>query len=56
LDPKYVDVVVRRWQDLAGKKATLGGAGRTFDDLAHERCPAQWAYPQAPDSPEGEMR
>jgi hypothetical protein len=23
LDPKYVDVVVARWQGLSGKKATL---------------------------------
>ena len=31
LDPKYVDVVVERWQALSGKKATLEGDGRTFD-------------------------
>jgi DNA modification methylase len=37
LDPKYVDVIVQRWQTLAGKKAKLDGDGRTFDDVAHER-------------------
>src|SRR5437588_1995902 len=37
LDPKYVDVVVQRWQNLAGKKATLEGDGRTFDEIAEER-------------------
>jgi DNA modification methylase len=37
LDPKYVDCVVQRWQTLAGKKATLDGDGRTFDEIAEER-------------------
>ena len=37
LDPKYVDVVVRRWQSLSGKQATLAGGGRTFDAMASER-------------------
>jgi len=37
LDPKYVDVIVQRWQSLAGKKATLEADGRTFDEIAAER-------------------
>jgi DNA modification methylase len=37
LDPKYVDVVISRWQTLANKKATLEGDGRTFDEIAEER-------------------
>ncbi len=37
LDPKYVDVVVGRWQTLSGKKATLDGDGRTFEEIAEER-------------------
>jgi DNA modification methylase len=37
LDPKYVDVVVQRWQQLTGKKATLDGDGRTFEEIAVER-------------------
>ena len=40
LEPKYVDVIVRRWQDFTGKRATLEGDGRTFDALAAERVPA----------------
>jgi DNA modification methylase len=37
LDPKYVDVVVERWQALSGKKATLEGDGRSFEAIAEER-------------------
>jgi DNA modification methylase len=33
LDPKYVDVIVQRWQDYTGNKAVLDGEDRTFDDL-----------------------
>jgi DNA modification methylase len=40
LDPKYADVVVQRWQQLTGKKATLDGDGRTFEDIAAERAGA----------------
>jgi DNA modification methylase len=37
LDPKYVDVIVRRWQQYTGKQAVLDGDGRTFDEIAEER-------------------
>ena len=37
LDPKYVDVVIGRWQTLSGKNATLDGDGRTFEEIAEER-------------------
>jgi hypothetical protein len=37
LDPKYVDVIVQRWQTLSGKKAKLDGDGRTFEEVAEER-------------------
>jgi DNA modification methylase len=37
LDPKYMDVVVQRWQTLSGKQATLDGYGRTFEEIANER-------------------
>jgi DNA modification methylase len=33
LDPKYVDVVVQRWQTLSGKKATLEGDGSYFEHV-----------------------
>lgn len=34
LDPRYVDVEIRRWQQLTGGKATLAGSDSTFDELA----------------------
>lgn len=34
LDPKYVDVIVRRWQDFAGAQATRQSDGVAFDDLS----------------------
>jgi DNA modification methylase len=37
LDPQYVDLVVRRWQQLTGQAATLEGDGRTFDQVVAER-------------------
>ena len=37
LDPKYADVIVLRWQQQSGKKATLEGDGRTFEEIAQER-------------------
>jgi DNA modification methylase len=37
LDPKYVDVVVQRWQAVTNKTATLDGDGRTFEEIALER-------------------
>ncbi len=37
LDPKYMDVIIHRWQELTGKIATLEGDGRTFDEIATKR-------------------
>lgn len=34
LDPKYVDVIVKRWQDYTGKAATLAATGKTFAECA----------------------
>ena len=36
LDPKYVDVIVRRWQDWTGKQATRESDGVAFD--AQDSC------------------
>jgi DNA modification methylase len=37
IDPKYVDCIVRRWQEFTGKPAILDGDGRTFDEVVRER-------------------
>jgi DNA modification methylase len=37
LDPKYVDVIVQRWQGLTGKQATLEGHGATFSHVKEGR-------------------
>jgi DNA modification methylase len=34
IDPKYVDVVLNRWQKLAGQKAVLETDGRTFEEVS----------------------
>ena len=33
LDPKYVDVIVRRWQEYTGQQATRLADGMVFDEL-----------------------
>ena len=33
LDPKYVDVIVRRWQDFTGKQATHEATGATYASM-----------------------
>jgi DNA modification methylase len=36
LDPRYADVICRRYQEYTGKQAVLDGDGRSFDELAAE--------------------
>jgi DNA modification methylase len=37
LDPKYVDVILRRWQEFTGREAVLAETGRSFADEAQQR-------------------
>ena len=37
IDPRYVDVIVRRWQEYTGKAAQLDGGGTSFAETAEER-------------------
>lgn len=32
LDPKYVDVIIKRWQDFTGKRAILESTGKAFGE------------------------
>jgi site-specific DNA-methyltransferase (adenine-specific) len=38
LDPKYVDVIVKRWQDFTGKQAVHAETGQTFDEMSDGRA------------------
>ena len=38
LEPKYVDVVVRRWEQYTERKATLADDGRVFEQVADDRA------------------
>jgi site-specific DNA-methyltransferase (adenine-specific) len=42
LNPLYVDVAVRRWQEFTGRVAILENDGRTFGEIAEQR-PAELA-------------
>jgi hypothetical protein len=37
MEPKYCDVIARRWQEHTGQMATLEADGQTFNELAAER-------------------
>jgi DNA modification methylase len=37
LDPKYSDVIVKRWQEFTGETATLATSGLSFDAVASQR-------------------
>lgn len=36
LDPRYVDVSVRRWEAMTGKHAVHEASGKTFSEIASE--------------------
>ena len=37
LDPKYVDVILRRWQEFTGREAVLAETGLSFASEAQQR-------------------
>jgi DNA modification methylase len=45
LDPRYVDVAIRRWQAFTGRDAIHADSGLTFGEIAEQRTEA--AVPQA---------
>ncbi len=46
LDPKYVDVIIRRWQDWTGEKATRQTDGVAFDAVFDQAARASSAISQ----------
>ncbi|MEQ8321892.1 MAG: DNA methyltransferase [Rhodospirillales bacterium] len=53
LDPKYVDVIVRRWQAYTGHRAVHAETGFSFDEMAAMRAGHQLLLP-APATGEGQ--
>ena len=37
LDPKYCDVIIKRWQDFTGKKATHAEGGKLYDEMKDDQ-------------------
>ena len=37
LDPKYCDVIIKRWQDFTGKEATIESTGETYAQIVAQR-------------------
>jgi len=37
IDPRYVDLTVRRWQTLTGRSAILIGSGSSFEEISRSR-------------------
>jgi hypothetical protein len=48
IDPKYVDVIIRRWQTLTGKEAVLEATGTSFEDAIEHRQRKSTTEPNAP--------
>lgn len=40
LDPKYVDVIIKRWQDFTGKQAIHEETGKSFEEIGSVPRPA----------------
>jgi len=40
LDPKYCDVIIKRWQDFTGKQAVHAETGKTFAEVSNVPKPA----------------
>ena len=37
LEPKYCDVIIRRWQEMTGKAAMLAATDESFDEVCETR-------------------
>lgn len=54
LDPRYVDLIVRRWQKLFKAEAHHGSTGLTFDEMARLRSNPEQGGPSRPELGEGD--
>jgi len=55
IDPHYVDVAVRRWENYTGKRALLGPLGETFEEIAEMRLGGDRAEAKATDEAESAL-
>ncbi len=55
LDPRYCDVIVRRWQEGTGREATLEADGRSFAQVAAERHGEGQSRPGAAHEPDSSL-
>lgn len=54
LDPKFVDVAVRRWEDESGHEAVLVGTGETYADVGRRRLGEEEEASSGVDQGDGE--
>ncbi len=47
LDPIFVDVIVRRWEEFTGEKAILEGTKQTYEEVKHARAQTHPNPPEA---------
>jgi hypothetical protein len=47
IEPKYIDVAIRRWETMTGRKAVLEETGETFDEVRTRREAADASAPVA---------
>jgi DNA modification methylase len=52
LDPAYVDVAIRRWEQFTGKQARLAPMGETFEEMSEARSGALNTEDRSARSPE----
>jgi DNA modification methylase len=45
-DPTYCDTIIKRWETYTGKRATLDGDGRSFEEIAEIRSTVPKPRPQ----------
>ena len=48
IDPRYVDVAVKRWQTYTGKAAVLAATGSTFEEISEKHTGNRAAAVAAP--------
>jgi DNA modification methylase len=56
IEPRYVDVAIRRWQQYTGKDAILGSTGQTFEELRTVGVATEFLEPTHAKAPRPRLR